>query len=300
MYAANTAAGRIDVFDSNFQRLSGPGVFAFEDPDLPAGLSSFHPFNVQNLNGTLYVTYQNFNPANPRIAKPGGIVDAFDTNGNFLRRVVTGGLNAPWGLAIAPATFGKFADALLVGNFGEDDGKINAFNLKTGAFVGYLTDATGNPLVFDDLWTLTFGNGGMGGDRNILYFSAGINDEKDGLFGSIRLVSGAGAPPLPAKIVGSPAATTMDVGAAAQLLSGGLKSTVGGASSPNHTTDLSPLTDAILDSASVQLPLDGQSLAGIFGSSKIEGSKPGTSASHDVSLPVDDLFATVLQSNSGH
>jgi uncharacterized protein (TIGR03118 family) len=187
LYAANVAQGRIDVFDKNFQHATAPGGFL--DPNLPPGVTTFVPFNVQNLGGTLYVTYEN-----RADREHGGIVDAFDTSGNFLRRVVTGGVNAPWGLAIAPATFGPFGGALLVGNFGLGDGKINAYNPMTGKFLGYVTDANGLPLAFERLWTLTFGNGVTGG-KDVLFFTAGINAEKDGLFGSIRFV--APAPPLP-------------------------------------------------------------------------------------------------------
>src|SRR5262249_17477655 len=132
-----------------------------------------------------------------------GIVDAFDTNGNFLRRVVTGGVNAPWGLALVPAGgFGPFAaGTLLVGNFGFGDGKINAYDPNTGQFLGNLTDTNGKRVAFEGLWSITFGNGGSGGDRNALYFAAGINrtglnsfGAADGLFGSIRFVSGTTAP----------------------------------------------------------------------------------------------------------
>src|SRR4051794_21556348 len=95
-------------------------------------------------------------------------------------------VGSPWGLAVAPTSFGELSGLLLVGNFG--DGKINAFNPTTGAFVRTLTDAKGNPVVVDGLWALAFGNGGPGFDRNKLYFTAGLNDEADGLFGSLTVV----------------------------------------------------------------------------------------------------------------
>jgi uncharacterized protein (TIGR03118 family) len=204
LYAANVSRGRIDVFDSNFQLVTpGPVDFVFEDPDLPSGLTPYKPFNIDNLDGTLYVTYRN--SADP---EHGGIVDAFDMDGHFLRRVVSGGVNAPWGLALAPDGFGNFGGALLVGNFGLGDGKINAYDPNTGEFLGHLTDADGNPLAFEGLWYLTFGNGGMGGDPNTLYFTAGLNrvgagsfGAMDGLFGSIRLDStNRGGGPKPAVI----------------------------------------------------------------------------------------------------
>jgi uncharacterized protein (TIGR03118 family) len=198
LYAANVSQGRIDVFDSNFALVTpGPNSFAFLDPNLlEPGLSPYTPFNVENLGGTLYVTYRN--SSDP---EHGGIVDAFDTTGHFLRRVVSDGVNAPWGLALAPAGFGPLGGALLVGNFGLGDGKINAYDPNTGQFLGNITDADGNPIAIEGLWALAFGNGGNAGDTNALYFTAGINrtgagsvGAMDGLFGSIRfLPSGGGA-----------------------------------------------------------------------------------------------------------
>src|SRR5262249_25712381 len=103
LYAANVSQGRIDVFDTNFQLVTpGPNDFVFEAPDLPSGLTPYKPFNIDNIDGTLYVTYRN--SADP---EHGGIVDAFDTDGHFLRRVVSGGVNAPWGLTQAPDGFGN-------------------------------------------------------------------------------------------------------------------------------------------------------------------------------------------------
>jgi uncharacterized protein (TIGR03118 family) len=193
LYAANQATGKIDVFDANFQLTTlGPGG-NFEDPNLPPG-SPFRAFNVQNINGTLYVTYDKVvTSGGVTDREHDGIVDAFDTDGHFLRRVVTGGVNAPWGVALAPDNFGAFSGALLIGNFGFGDGKINAYNPDTGAFLGNLTDANGQPLAIEGLWALAFGNGGNAGDPNALYFAAGINrtgansfGAADGLFGSLR------------------------------------------------------------------------------------------------------------------
>jgi uncharacterized protein (TIGR03118 family) len=196
LYAANQATGKIDVFDKTFSLTTLDGNF--EDPDLPPG-SPFKAFNVQDLGGTLYVTYDKVITINGITDREhDGIVDAFDTDGHFLRRVVTGGVNAPWGLAIAPDNFGPFSGALLVGNFGLGDGKINAYDPDTGAFLGNLTDASGKPLALEGLWAIAFGNGGSGGDTNALYFAAGINrtgansfGSSDGLFGSIRFVDPA-------------------------------------------------------------------------------------------------------------
>ena len=183
--AANFSAGRVDVFDANFVPVALAGTFS--DPDLPAG---FAPFNAQNIGGKLYVTY-----ALPDAAKkddvsgPGnGYVNVFDTGGKLLQRFVSQGpLNSPWGVVLAPAGFGGFGGALLVGNFG--DGRINAFNPTTGAWLGALQDGSGKALPIDGLWGLSFGNGNKAGDTHTLYFTAGIAGsgtvEDHGLFGSI-------------------------------------------------------------------------------------------------------------------
>jgi uncharacterized protein (TIGR03118 family) len=182
LYAANFRSGAVDVFDSNFSPAG-----SFTDPKIPA---SYAPFNVQNLGGRLYVTFAMRDATgHDDVAGRGhGFVDAFDVNGNLLGRLVTHGqLDSPWGLAIAPPSFGKFAGDLLVGNFG--DGRINAYTLDKGNFRGALRDAmTGEPITIEGLWALRVGNGGggtNGGDPNAVYFTAGINDEADGLFGKI-------------------------------------------------------------------------------------------------------------------
>jgi uncharacterized protein (TIGR03118 family) len=171
--------------------LTGTGVPSaltgnFTDPSLPAG---YAPFDIADLGGTLYVTYAVQDPAkHDDVAGAGnGIVDAYDLNGNFLGRLVTGGaLNSPWGLAIAPAGFGDVGGDLLVGNFG--DGTIHAYNRTTGAFVETLTDANGNPLTIDGLWGLDFGNGSGSGSTSTLYFTAGPDGESHGLFGELNPV----------------------------------------------------------------------------------------------------------------
>jgi uncharacterized protein (TIGR03118 family) len=155
----------------------------FTDPNLPAG---FAPFNIQNLNGKLYITYAKQDAAGHDDV-PGagnGFIDVYDLNGNFVNRLISGGpLDSPWGLAIAPASFGAAGGDLLVGNFG--NGSINAFKLD-GTFVGTLAAVNGTPLVNDGLWGLTFGNGGNGGTTNALYLTAGLNGESDGLFAQIN------------------------------------------------------------------------------------------------------------------
>jgi uncharacterized protein (TIGR03118 family) len=178
LYAADAAGNKIDVFNGSF----APTILAgsFTDPSLPAG---FAVYNIQEGGGVLLVTYENE-------VSGGGVVNAFDMNGNFLRRVSAnadgGPLDSPWGVTLAPSTFGPFGGSLLVGN--EDDGHISAFDFTTGAFLGQLLDTNGNPLANTGLWGLTFGNGGNGGDPSKLYFAAGINDEVNGLFGSIAVV----------------------------------------------------------------------------------------------------------------
>lgn len=176
LYAANTKLGKIDVFDTNFKPTTLAG--SFTDSAIPTG---YAPFNIQNLGGKLYVTY-----ATQPAAAGNGFVSVFDLNGNLLTHLVSNGpLNQPWGIQIAPSTFGAFGGALLVGNFG--DGKINAFNLNTGAPLGTLQDTKGNPIVNADLWGLQFGNGKSGGDQNTLYFTATIpsGSTPHGLFGAI-------------------------------------------------------------------------------------------------------------------
>src|SRR5271166_3088392 len=181
LYATDFHNNAIDVFDTNFNKVTLGG--SFTDPSLPAG---YAPFGIRASGGFLYVTYALQDAAkHDDVAGPGhGFVDVFDTNGNLIQRLVSmGALNSPWGLAWAPAGFGKFSGDLLVGNFG--DGTINAFDPKTGNLLGQIDGANGMPLVNDGLWALTFGNGGNGGSKNILYFTAGLNHESDGLFGSI-------------------------------------------------------------------------------------------------------------------
>jgi uncharacterized protein (TIGR03118 family) len=175
LYAANTAAGTIDVFNGSFKSATLPGKFL--DPSLPSTLT---PFNVANIGGTLFVTYHS---KADRFA--GGLVDKFDTNGNFLGRFADGSnLVAPWGVVMAPGNFGDFSNDLLIGNFG--DGHINAYNPTSGAFLGQLTGANGQPLAIERLWQLAIGNGASAGGATTLYFSSGLNQEKDGLFGSLQ------------------------------------------------------------------------------------------------------------------
>lgn len=187
IYATNFSAGTVDVFDANFQPVD-LGANAFQDPTIPAG---FAPFGIQNIGGKIYVTYaKQDSDKHDDVPGPGnGFVDVYSTTGQLLGRLISGvPLNSPWGLAKAPAGFGDFGGDLLVGNFG--DGGINVFNLQTGQFIGPLEDGQGQPITIDGLWGLHFGTGGLGGDRHTLFFTAGINDEQDGLFGSLRVIPG--------------------------------------------------------------------------------------------------------------
>jgi len=182
LYATNFHAGTIDVFNKKFApaRLSG----SFTDPHLPQG---YAPFGIQNIGSKLYVTYakQNAQKSGDVAGLGHGFVDVFDTNGHFIKRLVTQGqLDSPWGLALAGGSFGKFSNDLLVGNFG--NGHINAFDPTTGAFLGQLTGQNGHLLIIDGLWSLVFGLGGQAGMANQLFFTAGIHQEADGLFGMIQ------------------------------------------------------------------------------------------------------------------
>ena len=178
---ANFHTGNVDVFKGNAGLPDLPGKFL--DPNLPAG---YRPFNVMNLAGKIYVTYAvGDSSGHDDVPGPGnGIVSVFDLDGSFVQRLVTGGvLNSPWGMALAPAGFGDLAGSLLVGNFG--DGSIHAFNPTSGQLLETLSDPQGNPLQIDGLWALGFGNGAGSGKQTTLYFTAGPNDEADGLFGQL-------------------------------------------------------------------------------------------------------------------
>jgi uncharacterized protein (TIGR03118 family) len=182
-------ADKIEVYDSNFAPTTLAG--SFTDPTLPAG---YAPFSVHVLNNQVYVAYAMRTaaaPFGPVNAVGNGAVSIFDANGNFISRAATGGnLDSPWGVAIAPADFGIFGGALLIGNFG--NGLINAYNPTTFAFMGQLTDGTGKPLSYPSLWELlpggtTVGNttSVSGGDPSTVFFTAGLAGEAHGLFAGI-------------------------------------------------------------------------------------------------------------------
>jgi uncharacterized protein (TIGR03118 family) len=188
LYATDFHNARVDVFDGDFNRVMRPG--AFVDPGLPAG---FAPFGIQSVGNRVIVTYAKQDAdAEDEIAGTGlGYVDMYSRRGDLLRRVASGGdLNAPWGVALAPADFGAFGGDLLIGNFG--DGAVHAYApTNSGAFEphGVLLRANGHDLAIDGLWALEFGNGGAAGPTDSLYFTAGPDDEQHGLFGSIEASS---------------------------------------------------------------------------------------------------------------
>jgi uncharacterized protein (TIGR03118 family) len=186
IYAANDAQGRIDAFDGSWAPHSfGPN--AFVDPDLPAG---YVPFGINDIGGDIFVAYAPAGRAAQIAAAPGqGFVAKFTTGGVFETQLISGSkLASPWGMTLAPAGFGRFGGDLLVGNFAYGDGVINAFDPSNGHFRGTLKDAGGQPIMNQALWYIGFRDASSGADPNTLYFTAGIQGEKHGLFGSIQLV----------------------------------------------------------------------------------------------------------------
>jgi uncharacterized protein (TIGR03118 family) len=184
LYAANFAGGTVDVFNNLFTKLPAGG---FVDPTIPA---DYAPFGIQNVGGSIIVTYALRGPDGDDVPGEGhGFVNAFDPDGHLLYRVASkGSLNSPWGIAMAPGGFGKFSGDLLIGNFG--DGRIHAYEAPAvggGEFEdhGPLHSASGPPIQIDGLWGLGFGNGGNAGPRTTLFFTAGPFEEEHGLFGTI-------------------------------------------------------------------------------------------------------------------
>ena len=200
LYATDFHGNKVDVFDSHFAKQpASAAAFAFVDPTLPPG---FAPFGIQALNTgaagatQIYVTYAQQNGTDNHDQTNGaglGLVNIFDTNGAFVGHLVaTGGqLNAPWGVALAPADFGALSNAVLIGNFG--DGKINAFATGTGSFVGAVVDSHGAQVAQPGLWGIAFGNDTGNQPHNTLFFAAGVNDQANGEFGRI---DAGGAPVL--------------------------------------------------------------------------------------------------------
>lgn len=187
LYVTDFENGRIQVFDNQWNEITDSITFA-RPASVPAELT---PFNIQYLAGHLFVTYaqvlaQGEEPGEEVLGPGIGHIVEYDIDGHFVKDFANHApLNAPWGLAIAPAGFGPFGGQLLVGNFG--DGTIAAYDLQTGNFTDYLRDAQGTPIAIDGLWGLTFGNGVSLGDANALYFTAGPNQETDGIFGKLTV-----------------------------------------------------------------------------------------------------------------
>jgi uncharacterized protein (TIGR03118 family) len=180
LYATNFHDGTVDVFNTNFQKVRLLG--GFSDPSIPAG---YAPFGIQEINGFVYVTYALQNgEKHDDVAGPGhGFIDIYTPDGFRIERLASAGaLDSPWGMALAPAGFGPFGGALLVGNFG--DGHISVFHPLAPLFLGQLADEHGMPIAIEGLWALHFGTPTTAGTGTLL-FSAGINDEQDGLVGSI-------------------------------------------------------------------------------------------------------------------
>jgi uncharacterized protein (TIGR03118 family) len=189
LYAADFANGTIDVFNSSFA-LQPTASFPFADPTIPTTSgNTYHPFNIQAIGGSLYVAYAKVGTGGKDEEGVGnGFVRRFNANGvrDLTFGINNGPLNSPWGITLAPASFGIFGGALLVGNFGEGNPSIHAFNPTTGAFLGTLQNEAGDGIEIDELWALAFGNGGSGGDVNTLYFTAGTAEEEHGLFGKLN------------------------------------------------------------------------------------------------------------------
>jgi uncharacterized protein (TIGR03118 family) len=187
LYVTNFRSAKVEVYDTNFKRVH-LGEEAFDADHIPRG---FAPFNIQNIGGTLFVTYAKQDaPRHDDVAGAGlGFVEIFTTEGKHIGHLQHGDwFNAPWGVVWTTRDFGEFSNAILVGNFGS--GWIAAFNGFTYKFMGFVKAPDDSILTIDGLWSLTFANDGTAGLANTLYFTAGINGEQDGLFGMITPVDG--------------------------------------------------------------------------------------------------------------
>lgn len=185
LYAADFRNARVDVFDASFNPVTLPAG-AFADARIPAG---YAPFGIHAIGGNLYVTYGLQDASRTRVMRgPGlGFVNVFTPNGQLIRRVASrGSLNAPWGVTLAPAGFGTFSNALLIGNFG--DGRINVYEPVFGFPLGSLRDRHFRPIVIDGLWGLAFGNGFANQPVNTLFFASGPNNGSNGLYGRLDAI----------------------------------------------------------------------------------------------------------------
>jgi uncharacterized protein (TIGR03118 family) len=184
--AANFRSGRVDVFDSTFKHVRR-SEDAFQDESIPEG---FAPFNIQGVGPNIYISYaqQDVLKHNPVGGEGLGFVDVFSSHGRLLQRLQHGSwFNAPWGIVLTPADFGEFSHTVLVGNF--RGGTIAAFNPITGRFIGNVLNPDGLAVNIDGLWALEFGNGSGAGPAQTLFFTAGPNNEKDGLFGTLTPIA---------------------------------------------------------------------------------------------------------------
>jgi uncharacterized protein (TIGR03118 family) len=199
LLAADFAHGVVDVFDSSFKLNTTAFTGGFKDPNLPAG---YAPFGVQTIGNLIYVSYAK-QPAGPGPEVDGaglGMVDVFDGTGTLVKQLIPVGgvLNAPWGMAVAPAGFGAFGGDLLVGNFG--DGRINVFDPTSGKMLGTLTDSlTNQPIHIPGLWGIAFGNGALNQSATALYYAAAPDMKTQGLYGSISAAAASttGSAPAP-------------------------------------------------------------------------------------------------------
>ncbi len=258
---------------------------------------------VHTIGSTVYVTYmlRDTTTYQETLGAGTGIVDAYDVNGNLVKRAITGGnLNAPWGMALAPAGFGTYGGDLLVGNFG--DGVINAYNPTTYAFVGQITDANGNPIANPGLWEIVFGQATPSvGDPNTLYFAAGLNQEKDGLFGSIAAVAptqGAGTFALSASAgsltvaSGQSASTTLSLAP-----SNGFTGTVSFSCTGLPTgavCTFSPATVSVTGTTNVQTSLTIATGAGNPTGYMVKAGSPHASKGAGIAVAVVSPFAALL------
>jgi uncharacterized protein (TIGR03118 family) len=244
LLATNFRSGKVEVYDTGFKQTQILGAGAFNDPALPAvpaGSMSpgYAPFGVKaiNVNGTamVVVTYalQDTPMHDPLPIAGAGFVDLFAADGTMLRRLTSDShLNAPWGVVIPPASFGSFgaSGSLLVGNFG--DGKINAYNFATGAFVDQMKDQNGAAITNTSLWDMVFGGGGPSGDVNTMYITAGLANEGHGLFSAIT-ANTTPAPTADFNIAASPSTMTISAGQTATFTV-----TVGGLNGFNSAVSL--------------------------------------------------------------
>lgn len=195
LYVANFHSGKIEVYDTTFTRVHAfDEAFTDDDHDNDAddrhNRRGYAPFNVQNVGGNIVVAYaEQDSERKDEVAGAGrGFVNIFSSGGRFLAQLQNGDfLNAPWGIALAPSDFGEFSHSLLIGNFGS--GKIAAFNPVTFKFRGFMKNPDNSPVVIEGLWALVFGNSATAGPYNSLFFTAGIQDEAHGLFGTLTAVA---------------------------------------------------------------------------------------------------------------